>query len=275
MSDSVLKPFVCHLPVELIKAENADDDDLTSWQIRGIASTGDVDLQGEIVDQEGLDISTLKAGRGLLNNDHSNKPEDILGQIEDAEFVKVDGQKVLMIKGYLFKHQMRAQAYYNIMKSLKKGAAPRVHMSIEGKILERGDKNQSWIKKAKIDRVALTLSPVNPFTVAELAKSLLMPEPTSSESTTAEIEKAMDAGAAGEKAPSELSGSEALTNESLDPSLKVVTYQKLKKDKKLSEQVLKSIVATLEEHYPQIDPLELTRLVCTSFENKMKELIDV
>jgi hypothetical protein len=165
------KNFKFHVPVELIKSEEED-----VWRVRGIASTGDQDLQGETVDQEGLDISALKAGRGLFNWDHQKGPENILGQIEDAEFVEKDGKRCLMVDGYLFKEQERAKAFHNILKSIKKGNAPRVHMSIEGKILDRDKLNMKKIKKARIDKVALTLDPVNPYTFAELVKSLNAPE---------------------------------------------------------------------------------------------------
>lgn len=160
------KEFKFHIPVELQKSE--DD----QWKVKGIASTPDQDLQGEIVDQEGLDISALKAGRGLFNWDHQKGPENVLGQIEDAEFKEIDGKRVLEVEGYLFKDNDRSKGFYSIMNGIKKGASPRVHMSIEGKILERDFVNQKKIKKARIDKVALTLDPVNPYTYAELVKSL-------------------------------------------------------------------------------------------------------
>ena len=59
------KDFKFHVPVELIKSE--DD----QWKVKGIASTPDQDLQGEVIEQHGLDISALKAGRGLFNWDQS------------------------------------------------------------------------------------------------------------------------------------------------------------------------------------------------------------
>lgn len=165
------KAFNFHVPVELTKSEEDGE-----WRVRGIASTPDQDLQGEIVDQNGLDISPLKAGSGLFNWDHQKGPENILGQIEKADFVDVDGKKALMVDGYLFKNQDRSKAFYNIMSSMKKGASPRVHMSIEGKILDRDRFNSKTIKRARIDKVALTLDPVNPYTYAELVKSLTAPE---------------------------------------------------------------------------------------------------
>lgn len=264
------KDFKFYVPVDFIKSENpTEEDDLTSWQIQGIASTGDMDYQGESVDQNGLDLSVLKAGRGLFNSDHQPGVENILGQIEDAEFVKYGDGKAMLVKGYLFKHQPKAQAYYNIMKSLKKGSSHRVHFSIEGKILERDKDDVSKIKKARISKVALTLDPVNPYTYADLVKSLVaideevvVPE---------EIEKAMEAGIGNSKAPTDRVGGEALVSESLESNVKNVGEKNSKKKKKITEQVIKSTIAILVEKHPEANPLDLARLVCTSFENKMKE----
>lgn len=283
MADNELKSFTCHIPVDLVKADvsydSVSEDELDSWKIQGIASTGDLDLQGEMVIQDGLDISVLKAGRGLFNADHNNNPENILGQIEDADFVKCDGSKALMVKGYLFKHQPRAQAYYNILKSLKKGAQSRVHFSIEGKILQRDPADVSTIRKAKITKVALTLDPVNPSTFVSLVKSL------SSIDESLELEKAMEAGAGHTKAPTERTGGEALATESLDSKpkstccnkealcKKCMGAQKMKKSKKLAEQVIKSTIVALSSAHPDADPVEVAKLVCKSFENKIMELV--
>lgn len=158
-------------PVSLTKNNNGD------WRIRGLASTEDVDLQGEVVRQHSLDITPLKEGRGILNYDHSNKPEDILGVIDDAD-IKEDG---LHIDGYLFKNSKNAQAVYNILTSLKDKDKSRVGLSIEGKIYNRGGPGGKIINAARIDKVAVTLDPVNPNTYAHLVKSLtgeVLPEST-------------------------------------------------------------------------------------------------
>lgn len=277
MSDEKLvKSFQIHIPVELEKSKDADGED--TWVVKGIASTGDTDLQGEMVDQNGLDISQLKAGRGLFNVDHQKGPENVIGQIEDAEFVKSDGKKVLMVKGYLFKHQPRAQAFYNIMKSVKPGSQPRVHMSIEGKILQRDAVNKSTIRNARIDKVALTLDPVNPYTYAELSKSLAsgqvdeIPEPAylTMERTELEkavqtaVEKAMAAGVGSAMAPAMRVGGEAMSKESLDSKLKRIG----KKDKKSQKRMLKSILQRMCDLHPDEDPRDLWKAIA----EKLKSL---
>jgi len=278
------KKFTFHVPIELIKGQESEE----TWKVRGIASTEDQDLQGESVMQEGLDISALKAGRGLFNWDHQKGPENVLGQIEDAEFISYDGKKALQVEGYLFKHQEKAKAFYNILKSLKKGAGPRVHMSIEGKILERDNFNAQKIKKARIDKVALTLDPVNPYTFAELCKSLNAPDESGGveeqvvDNTPEMVEiekekleklievaqKAMSAGAGNAKAPTARTGGEAMVPESLEKQPKSVTYDK--KMKKTSKEMVKSIIESMLEAHPNHDPIELAQWVVESFLQKSK-----
>lgn len=286
MSVMAEKDFKFYVPLELVKSEKEGEDE---WQIKGIASTPDEDLQGETVDQEGLDISLLKAGRGLFNFDHQKGPENVLGQIEDASFIEKDGKRCLQVEGYLFKHQDRAKAMYGILKSLKKGSSPRVQMSIEGKILQRDFVNNRAIKKARIDKVALTLDPVNPYTYAELCKSLASPEPiepTPAPPATDEIvikkadlqalvdfaQKALSAGIGGTKAPGSRSSGEAMTKESLEGKPHSTSYSskdvKRKKDKK---GVVRSLVKSLQEMYPAEDPVEIAVLVLESLVDKIDE----
>jgi len=280
------KDFKFYVPLELVKG---DKDNEEEWVVQGIASTGDEDLQGETVDQSGLDISMLKAGRGLFNFDHQKGPENVLGQVEQADFVNQEGKKCLMVKGYLFKHSERAKAFYNILKSLKKANGPRVHMSIEGKVLQRDFADSKAIKKARIDKVALTLDPVNPYTYAELVKSLNAPETVSFEDNTsqaldttdetvtikkADLErildfatKAMAAGTGSAQAPASRTGGAAMTVESLEGKEKDVTYGE--KKKKAKKDMLKSLMKSLKEAYPNTDPLELAEMVVESFLDKL------
>lgn len=153
--------FKFSVPLDLIKADDK------GWHVSGLASTEDKDLQGEIVRQDGLDISALKAGRGFFNYEHRHNPEDLVGCIEDAE-VKPEG---LFVKGYLFKEHKRAQALAQIMQSLKKGHNKRVQLSIEGKVRERA--GDSVLKRAKVEHVAITFEPVNSKTYVQFAKSLV------------------------------------------------------------------------------------------------------
>jgi len=160
------KTFQFHVPIDLIKAGEDENGD---YKIAGLASTEHEDLQGEIVRKNGLDISYLKAGRGLFNFDHQKGPQNIIGLIEDAKIDKAG----LKVEGYLFRHQPSAQGFVNILKSLKDKDKNRVQMSIEGKIVKRGGETGKTIEQARVEKIALTLDPVNPHTYANLAKSLV------------------------------------------------------------------------------------------------------
>lgn len=278
------KDFKFYVPIELVKSDK--DDDATEWKIQGIASTDDEDLQGETVDQSGLDISVLKSGRGLFNYDHQKGPENLVGEIEDAEFITQNGKRCLMVKGYLFKNHERAKGFHQILTSLKKGSRNRVQMSIEGKVLQRDFMNSKAIKKARIDKVALTLDPVNPYTYAELVKSLnSLEKPEGSEvieiieetvtMKKSDLEKILDfankalaAGTGYLSAPSARTGGAAMSKESLEGAPKSVTYdEKKKKDKKA---MLKSLMKSLKDAYPDRDPMELAEWVLESFVEKLK-----
>lgn len=258
--EKLIKSFTFDIPVELVKSntEGSDDEAEDSWKIRGVASTEDEDLQGEVLVQDGIDLSVIKSGKGLFNNNHSNNPEDIIGAIEDAEIINVANKKVMEVKGYLFKHQPRAQAYYNIMKSLKKGSAPRVHYSVEGKVVERDRANSKKIQKAIITKVALTLDPVNSNTFASLAKSLTQAkiEIEKQEFFDAilayaqEVKKAMEAGCGHSKAPTERKGGEALGKESLDKKKKKINSKQAKKlEKALIDALSEAITTEMSKQY--------------------------
>jgi len=282
-SNEKMKNFKFHIPVELLKSDS-ENGEIDSWKIQGIASTPDEDLQGESVDQSGLDITPLKAGRGLFNVDHQKGPENIIGQIEDGEFVNQDGKKCLMVKGYLFKHQERAKAFYNILKSLKKGNGNRVHLSIEGKIIQRDMSNTKHIKKARIEKVALTLDPVNPYTYADLVKSLNADDmsvdaiditeetieinKSTLERIADEAQKALSAGAGQTKAPTEMVGGEVNTKESLESDLKKITYEKGKKKKK---DMLSLLFRSLCANYPEEEPKKLASMIIETFKARTKK----
>lgn len=269
--------FKFSIPVDVKKS-----DETGAWKIKGIASTQDPDLQGEEVLQEGLDISLLKAGRGLFNLDHKKDPEYVLGQIEDADFVKHDGKTALEVQGYLFDSQPKAKALYNIMQSVKKANGPRVHMSIEGKVLERDVLNPKKIKKARIDKVALTLDPVNPFTFADLAKSfngdaeIPGDTPESEDEITISrqkleglieaVTKALAAGAPS-GAPGARTGGAAMQSESLDADAKTVTHKE--KKKKLDKGMVKSVVDSLWKAFPEKDPKDLVEMTIEAFIDKL------
>lgn len=133
--------------------------------IQGIASTNARDLQGEIVDQNGIDFSYFLKN-GYLNDDHKPGPEHKVGQPTEAKVTK----NGLWIKGFLFNNHRKADEYWELMNALTASDASRkVGFSIQGKVKRRNGKE---IAECWIQDVALTPAPVNTTTWAEIVKSL-------------------------------------------------------------------------------------------------------
>lgn len=157
-------PFFAKGIFTLDKSGDTED----GWKIRGLASTEDRDLEGEIVKQKGLDISPIKEGRGWINFNHSQDPEDIVGKLTDGRI----GKEGLEIEGYLFKKHKRAQAIYSILRSLDEKDRHSIKYSIEGDVQQRAGRNKDIVTAAVVNKVSITFDPINTNTYVELVKSL-------------------------------------------------------------------------------------------------------
>lgn len=144
--------------------ENGADKSGKRW-IQGIASTADVDLQGEIVEQDGIDFSYFLK-YGYFNDDHKSGPDNKIGEPTEAKITK----KGLWVKGFLYKNSEAATKYWNLMLDQEASESRRrVGFSIQGKTISRSG---ARIKKCWIQDVAVTTAPVNSCTWAEIVKSL-------------------------------------------------------------------------------------------------------
>lgn len=154
-----------------------------SLKVDGIATSEHVDSSGELLIIENHDISDLKEGKGVLNFEHSNKHEDIVGAIiyahkilkkEDCEndrqrkywdFVK---KPFVYIIGELFDDQdhpgavaVAAMIRYYASKKEKM----LIGFSIEGATLER---DGNVLKETVGRRCAITLRPCNKTAISDL-----------------------------------------------------------------------------------------------------------
>lgn len=162
--------FVPANALTIHKSSDVDGASPRKW-IQGIASTPHVDLQNEVVDQAGIDFSYFLE-HGFFNDDHKSGPENKIGQPTEAK-VTPHG---LWVKGFLFEGNPRADAYWELLQSLKvSGSQRKVGFSIQGKV-KRRDGNK--IRECWIQDIAVTASPVNTATWAEVAKSLSAPQAT-------------------------------------------------------------------------------------------------
>ena len=230
------KTFKCNIPATLKKSKNGE------WIVEGLASTEDKDLQGEIIKQKGIDLEAIKRGKGILNFEHSNEAGDVVGKITEAWHTK----KGLMIRAYLLKNSKKAKQIYNAMSSLRKEDKDNLYsLSVEGKIAERSGKDGKVIKRAIIDRVAVTSKPVNVSTYLGLVKSLsVVSSPLNRKSIKkAIIKKALEAGYSQVEAPEARSGGGALVKEHIDTG---------KKEKKDRFKGLKNLGPSLEQLWGEI-----------------------
>ena len=160
--------FSCWVPAQAVMvkgdAKGGADKSGKRW-IQGIASTGSKDLQGEIVDQNGIDFAYFMK-HGYFNNDHKTGFENKVGQPTEARLTK----NGLWVKGFLFKDNKVSDSIWGMLNSLdSSGANRRVGFSIQGKVQRRAGVN---IKKCWVQDIAITPAPVNHNTWCEMAKSL-------------------------------------------------------------------------------------------------------
>lgn len=286
------------IPADLEKSEDGE------WKIKGLASTGGMDQQGETILQKGIDLTPIDKRKGILNFDHQKGPENTIGLLDGYKRTE-DG---LYVEGRLFKNHSRAKAVYEIMSSLNKSDRGRVGLSVEGKILKRNDQNPKIIEKCQINAVAVTMNPVNSATYADLIKSMNSSDVEFNAKEDAEeingesnekavftasqvveiVEKALGAGAAGMVAPVDRSGGEALSVESMDKDNKKRELdddqdekeekprKKLKKMKKsLYKSKIIDILDKLQTLHPDCSRSEIWESVKERLDTKFPELNDL
>lgn len=158
--------FKFFVPANVTKAK--DEDGNEEMFIEGIASTGDEDADGEMLQPAGYDLGYFKQ-YGLLNWQHGAKsdPNKIVGAPVEAE---VRDNK-FWLKGKLFNGNTLAKGIYHLAKELSSaGTGQRLGFSIEGKALERDPLNPKIVKRAKITGVAITPTPKNANTFLDICK---------------------------------------------------------------------------------------------------------
>lgn len=144
------------------------------------------DTQSEILDVKGADISELEAGRGIVNDNHSNKMPDVIGRITGAKKIfgpeDCDNERhkyywnqikapYIYVSGYLFDQDgehRSAKAAAAILKNQHRTDSPlKMKCSVEGGIVERGEKDKRILARTKIRGLALTFTPANNATLVE------------------------------------------------------------------------------------------------------------
>jgi len=204
--------------------EKADQEEFNSRQIAGVMSSERTDRQDEIVIAKGLDFEDfLKSGH--FNDNHSQETSAIVGYPEEVKHHEdlgsvnkaLEGAPGWTCRGYVLKGTKRADAIWELAKSLAGNPKKKLGFSIEGKIIRRSDHR---IEKARIRNVAITNCPVNTdATWSVLTKSFL-------DSDFAI--KSLSAGYA--TSPGVQSGGGALRTEDLDSDEKDVMEERKRKE---------------------------------------------
>lgn len=154
------------------------------------------DTQGEMLSVEGADISELEAGRGRFNDNHGKGFFNSIGRITKAKkiFSEEDceddrhryyWEKVkapfVYVRGYLYDDEdhMNARAAAAILRNIHRDDCPlKLKSSVEGGILQRGERDEKLLARTKIHSVALTFTPANNATLVEpLSLNKSAPEP--------------------------------------------------------------------------------------------------
>ena len=185
--------------VPLSKSQDSKDGDARI--IEGIASTPDLDLQNERVNQGGIDFDYF-LNHGYFNWDHKPGAENKIGEPWEVKVTP----KGLYVKGIIYKGKKAADAVWEHIKALGKnpGSKRKVGFSLQGKTVRR---NGNSILKCWIQDIAITTAPINYNTYLDIVKAF---DQYSWEDP--EVVKAVAAG----YATSNQTGGSALRTEDLD-----------------------------------------------------------
>ena len=149
--------------VPLSKAKDSSDGKIRI--IEGIASTPDVDLQNERVNQQGINFDYFLK-HGYFNWDHKPGAENKIGEPWEVKVTP----KGLYVKGMIYKGKKAADAIWEHITALKNNpdSKRRVGFSLQGKTVRR---NGNSILKCWIQDIAVTTAPINYNTYLDIVKA--------------------------------------------------------------------------------------------------------
>lgn len=216
--------FHFFVPAEAVVVKGGKDGKDELRLIQGVASTAHKDLQGEVVRQTGIDYGYFMK-HGYINDDHKDGPEHKVGEPVECRMTP----EGLWIKAVLYKGKERSEYWWDHINALAANNSKRkVGFSIQGKILRRDGHH---IVKCWLQDVAITASPVNTNTWAEVVKSLsgqswcVHPWDSTCVGGCCTCHKSLNEESDEEKALSAGGMGQVMTPESLEGNMKVQTYK--------------------------------------------------
>lgn len=157
------------IPIDFEKAKDKKTGEKI-MKIKGIASTGDIDSEGEILEPVGFDLSRFLSG-GFLNWNHQSKTMGAGAIIGEPTAASVNSKGELEVAGVLYNGHPLAESVWNLAETLERNKSKRkLGFSIEGRSLERDPMNPKRITKALLTGLAVTHVPVNTNTYLDLVK---------------------------------------------------------------------------------------------------------
>lgn len=159
--------------VDIVKATDKDGNE--KMVFKGVASTIERDLDGQILDPSGFDLSFFKEA-GFINWNHQakNNPSAIIGEPTVAKITK---DNEFYIEAELYANSELARETYELADILKKNSkARKLGWSIEGKVLEKDLLDPTKVRRSLITNVAVTPSPKNGGTWLDILKGNLVDE---------------------------------------------------------------------------------------------------
>lgn len=159
-----------HFSTQVSLQKGIDGQEPKELIIAGIASTSSQDFDGEFMNPKGFDTSYFEKF-GFVNWSHqTNKdPLAIVGRPTEVE-IDVKANE-LFIETKLFKSSEKARQVYKLGEILEAEGYALAY-SIEGKVIERDKKDPRKVLRAKITGCAITPTPKNNDSSANLVKGL-------------------------------------------------------------------------------------------------------
>jgi hypothetical protein len=182
-----------YIPITLQKGKT-DDTGKTSMKFGGIASTNMLDLDGEILEPSGFDVSVF-LNDGYFNWAHQSG-DPSLAAIGYPTKAEIKNNK-MYVEGEFYNTPL-AKKVYELAETLEKSNSGRsLHFSIEGKALERKSKDKNHpdfkhVTKAAITHCAVCLVPKNPGTKMSIIKGMKKFDIIKSEINGNEVEAILD-----------------------------------------------------------------------------------
>lgn len=164
------------MPIDHIEKGTQEGTGREIYKIRGVASTNKKDLDGHTLQPTGFDSSyLLENGHFNYNHQAKGSPAAHIGEPTLAELRYDDaGNPQYWVEGFLYGDHPLAQECAEHMNRLKKNKSKRkMKFSIEGKPIELNPDDKNDVTRTLITGIALTTTPKNSDTWAELVKSIV------------------------------------------------------------------------------------------------------